>query len=193
MTPQVEKLRSWVRRSIAGSRAGELTSEAEVIEKLTLERAVGFAVKTEQLGARYYSSLAERYAEDAELKELFLQLVKDETMHEQQFKALGATLDSAQELSNEDEEYLRSIAMAEIFAGGHEQLDRLAQQANRADALQRAFEMEKTTLLYYKEMREVLGKSTVLDAIIAEEKRHLVQVARYLVTGAKMRGLADEF
>lgn len=164
-----------------------------MIEKLTLERAVGFAVKTEQLGAQYYSSLAKRFADNAELKELLLQLAKDEKQHEQQFKALAASLAGGQELSDEDGEYLRSIAMAEIFAGGHEQLDSLAAAASRDDALQRAFELEKTSVLYYKQMQEVLGSSEVLDAIIAEEKRHLVQVSRYLVTGAKMRGLADEF
>jgi hypothetical protein len=40
-------------------------------------------------------------------------------------------------------------------------------------------------------MRDTLGRSEGLDAIIEAEKRHLVQVMRYLVSGAKLRGLSD--
>ena len=32
-----------------------------------------------------------------------------------------------------------------------------------------------------------------IDEMIAEEKRHLVSVMKYMVTGAKMRGLGDKF
>jgi hypothetical protein len=40
-------------------------------------------------------------------------------------------------------------------------------------------------------MQECLGENEILKAIISAEKSHLVSVMKYLVTGAKMRGLAD--
>lgn len=164
-----------------------------MIEKLTLERALEFAIKTEQLGAAFYSKMAKDYAGESELAELFGLLARDEEVHENQFRSYREQLPSDAELSDADEEYLRSIAVAEIFHGGHAALDSASRAVSREDVLARAFEMEKSTLLYYKGMREVLGAHDVLDAIIEAEKRHLTQVARYMMTGAKMRGLVDEY
>jgi rubrerythrin len=164
-----------------------------VIEKLTLERAVEFAIKTEQLGAAFYSKLATAHAEDAELKQMLELLARDEEVHEAQFRSLRDRLPDDAVLGDDDEEYLRAIAVAEIFHGGHAALDSGAVAASREDVLARAFELEKTTVLYYEAMRKVLGPSDVLDAILEAERRHLKQVARYMLTGAKMRGLVDEY
>ena len=68
----------------------------------------------------------------------------------------------------------------------------LDQIDSREDALERAFNLEKASLLYYQAMKEVL-QDDLLDSMIQEEKSHLTQVMRYMVTGAKMRGLGDTF
>jgi len=164
-----------------------------VIEKLTLKRAVEFAIKTERLGAAFYSKLAATFAGDSELKQLLETLARDEEIHEAQFTRLRDELPADAALSDDDEEYLRAIAVAEIFHGGHAALDSASTASSRDDVLARAFELEKTTLLYYEAMRKVLGPSEVLDAVIQAEQRHLKQVARYMLTGAKMRGLVDEY
>ena len=41
-------------------------------------------------------------------------------------------------------------------------------------------------------MKELIDHE-LIDEMIAEEKSHLTQVTKYMVTGAKMRGLGDKF
>jgi len=166
-----------------------------MIEKLTIERAVDFAIKTEQLGGEFYKKLAAKHADDAELSELFSLLARDEEIHEAEFKALRETLpaDRVEKLSDADQEYLRAIATAEIFYGNNEALDPADRVETREDALHRALSLEKGSLLYYGAMRDVLGSSDVLDGIINAEKDHMTKVMKYLFTGARMRGLIDDF
>jgi len=166
-----------------------------MIEKLTVQRAVDFAIKTEQLGGNFYKKLAKKHADDSELNELFSLLARDEELHEAEFKALKETLPAEErsELSDADQEYLRAIATAEVFYGNNEALDPADKIDSRSDALQRALNLEKGSLLYYSAMREVLGSSDVLDGIIQAEKNHMVKVMKYMFTGAKVRGLIDEY
>ena len=42
-------------------------------------------------------------------------------------------------------------------------------------------------------LREALGPSEVLDTIIRTEREHMVRVMKYLVTGAQMRGLIEDY
>jgi len=166
-----------------------------VIEKLTLRNAVEFAIKTESLGAKFYGNLAKKYQGHDELKELFETLARDEVVHENQFKGLLDKLpaDEKGELSETDAEYLRALSKAEIFLGGHADLDSVDSIVKAEDALQRAYQLEHSSLLYYKAMEEVLGPNEILQEIIDAERQHLCQVMRYAMTGAKMRGLSDEF
>ena len=54
--------------------------------------------------------------------------------------------------------------------------------------------IEKSTLVYYDAMRDVLGDSEVLERIIAMEKQHLRQVLKYMMApDSKMRGVSDEW
>jgi rubrerythrin len=166
-----------------------------MIEKLTLQRAIEFAIKTEQVGGQLYKKLATQHAGERELAEMFELLARDEEAHEKQFARLRDSLaaDAKGDLGPDDEEYLRAVATAEIFYGDNEASGPADKISSREDALQRALSLEKASLLYYSAMREVLGASAPLDAIIAAEKEHLVRVMRYMFTGAKMRGLIDEF
>ncbi len=162
-----------------------------MIENLTIERAVTFAIKTEQQGREFYTKLAKKHASDAEISELFTLLARDEELHETQFKALLGML-SDEELSQKDQAYLQAIATAEIFYGDNEALDPGFKVETREDALQRAFNLEKATLMYYSAIRDSIGSHAILDSIIAAEKDHMMRVMKYLMTGAKMRGLMDE-
>lgn len=165
-----------------------------MIENLTVQRAVEFAIKTERLGAEFYRKLAAKHAADGELTELFSLLARDEELHEASFTALRDTLPEAERrpLSDGDQEYLRAIATAEIFYGNNEALDPADRISTREDALRRALDLEKGSLLYYNAMRDALGPSDVLDGIIAAEKDHMTKVMKYMFTGAKMRGLMDD-
>lgn len=166
-----------------------------MIENLTLEKALEFAVITEQNGAKFYDRMAEKHSGDEELTELFTILARDEEIHEMQFKMLAKKLPESQraELSESDKETLRSLVVAEFFNGNYDVLNKVDEMKTRDHALARAMELERSTLLYYHAMREILGGSEVLDEIIAAEKDHLNKVMRLALTGAKARGLTDPF
>jgi rubrerythrin len=164
-----------------------------MVKSLDLKNAVELAVTTEKLGANFYRTLAKRFQENAEVSELFSILAKDEETHETQFKALLKKVpsdDKAQE-SSQKYELLAAAAMSEFFTGSQGPMKDIAAIKNRDDALARAFALEKASLFYYSAMQDCLGKNEILEAIISAEKNHLVSVMKYLITGAKMRGLAD--
>ena len=160
------------------------------IPELTLEKAVDFAVQTERLGQEMYSALASRFEDDSELRELFTTLAADEEHHADHFAGLRKRLGGKQ-LDPEEQQYLRAASLSDIFADWS--LSEAPEMiTTREDALQKAFNLEKTTLGYYQALQEIIPDE-LLEEMVAEEKRHLVKVMKYMVTGAKVRGLGDKF
>jgi rubrerythrin len=167
-----------------------------MLEEPTLRKAIEFAVETEKLGAVFYRKLAERFAEDAEIAALFTQLARDEDAHEAQFRELMDQVPEDQGESRRRADrlaMLRIMSRSEFFMGEdglYRQLDRIE---TRDDALDRALRLEKDLLAFYLSLEEILGVNAILAAVIAAEKQHLLKLAEYLITGAEMRGLADDF
>lgn len=167
-----------------------------MIENVTVRRALEFAVEAERLGAKFYTRLAEAWGDEPELGEMFATLARDENRHEQQVRDLIAQLGDAagEDLAPGESDYLRAISTAEIFYGNHDPLAAIEGTPDRDDALKLAHNLEKSTLLYYVEMKRILGAAgAALDELIAMEKQHLRKVIGYALTGAKMRGLSDPF
>jgi rubrerythrin len=171
-----------------------LTGGQVMLENLTLQKAIAFAIKTEELGGRFYQRLEKTFSTNAELKAIFSALARDEATHEKQFRTLLERIPSAdQGLSFDQEQYLRAMAISEVFKDEKGLNQHLDQIKTAEDALERALNMEKATLLYYLAMKEILGTEPLLEAIISAEKQHALQISRYLITGSKMRGLSDPF
>lgn len=167
-----------------------------MIENVTVRRALEFAIEAERIGAQFYSRLAETWQDEPELTEMLATLARDETRHEQQVRDILEGLGAAagDELPAAESDYLRAISTAEIFYGNHDPLAAVAGTPDRDDALELAHHLEKSTLLYYVEMKRLLGAAAgPLDELIAMEKEHLRKVIGYALTGAKMRGLSDPF
>ncbi len=166
-----------------------------MIENVTPERCIEFAIRTEEIGAQMYKDLAARFASDRELSELFAGLAQDELDHGDRFRALQDRLVPRlrdQPASTEQQDYLRAMSMSEVF--DTEALSKsVSGIRSREDALERALALEKATLAYYQAMREILGPDEFLDVLISVEKKHVVKVMQLLLTGAKFRGLADSF
>lgn len=166
--------------------------EGTVDEQPTVRQVVQVAIAAEARGAELYRDLATRFASEAEVGEAFTTLARDEESHEAHFRALQSKLPAGEQgaLGSEQGQYLTALATAErlLFSSMMAEPERIK---NTKDALERAYALERATLLYYHGMRDTLGRSEGLDAIIEAEKRHLVQVMRYLVSGAKLRGLSD--
>jgi rubrerythrin len=164
-----------------------------MIEKLTPEACVDFAIRTEEIGAQMYKDLAARFRSDPELRDLFAALADDELEHRDRFGSLRSRVAAeGKPLSREEGDYLLAMSMSEVF-----DIEELAKPVDavhsREDALERALHLEKSTLAYYQALREVLGPSEVLDTLVAVEKKHVVKVMQLMLTGAKFRGFADAY
>jgi rubrerythrin len=163
-------------------------------EAMTPRQAIEFAVKTEELGTKFYQQLALKFSDQAELKELFELLAKDEVMHEAQFRRLLEKTPPDEGVSTGPEfQYLRAMSLSQFFMGQEGLKKKCQEIEDKDDALGIAFELEKATLQFYSAMREVLGVNDTLDAVIEAEKAHLTKVMQYIVTDSKFRGLADKW
>jgi rubrerythrin len=169
--------------------------EELLLKGLTLRKVVEFAVTTEELGAEFYDRMAKKFADKPEVAAVFSQLARDEQVHKVQFRAIleqaPATFDD--EVEYERAQYLRAMAVSEFFAphsGPFRQADDIA---DAESALWRALELEKAALGLYRAIRDELGQSGALDAIIAAEKDHLFKLMKVVTAGAKFRGLQDDW
>jgi rubrerythrin len=168
--------------------------EAEVTDAMTPRQAIEFAVKTEELGTKFYQQLALKFSDQPELKDLFELLAKDEVMHEAQFRRLLEQTPPDEGVSTGPEfQYLRAMSLSQFFMGQDGLKKKCKEIEGKGDALGIAFELEKATLQYYSAMREVLGENDILKDVIEAEKEHLTKVMQYIVTDAKFRGLADKW
>jgi rubrerythrin len=162
-----------------------------MLEDLTLRKAIEFAIKTEEVGEKLYLKLAKKFADNAEIKGLFETLAQDEAVHQRQFRSLLEQLpepDGA--LPYEQDQYLKAMAITDIFYGLHRAFEG---SESAEDAMHRALQLEKNTILYYTAMRDAVGESEALDKLIAIEKQHALQLMKHLITGAKLRSLQDLF
>ena len=165
-----------------------------MIENVTAEACVAFAIKTEEMGAALYQGLARKFAADVELRELFERLGRDEVDHVEQIRAMGQRLVPRfrdRPVSAEEQDYLRAMSVSDVFSGRDGLAGDLGGVQSREDALKRALHLEKATLAYYQAVRDVVGSEEVLDSLIAMEKKHVVKVMALLVGEAMLRGLAD--
>ena len=163
-------------------------------DAMTPRKAIEFAIKTEELGMKFYQQLARKFSDQPELNELFELLAKDEVTHEAQFRRLLEKTPPDEGVSTGPEfQYLRAMSLSQFFMGQEGLKKKSKEIEDKGDALGIAFELEKATLHYYTAMREVLGANDTLDSVIEAEKSHLTKVMQYLVTDAKFRGLADQW
>ncbi|HEY6107028.1 MAG TPA: ferritin family protein, partial [Anaeromyxobacteraceae bacterium] len=109
-----------------------------MIDEVTAETCLEFAIKTEEIGAELYHGLARRFASDSELRELFEGLGRDEVHHGEQIRAMGQRLVPRlrdEPVPAEQQDYLRAMSMSDIFSKG---LARdVAGIKSREDALER--------------------------------------------------------
>ncbi len=163
-------------------------------DEFTIRKAVQLAVATEELAARAYSSLAEKLSQQ-QISEVFSLLAADEKGHRAQFKAL---LDSLPPQAGETPQverhlYLSAMAKSEFFSGEAGLKAKLEKIQTLDEALVHVLGFEKATLGFYQAIRDTLGPEAELEAIIAAEKQHIAKLMQYILTDAKMRGLADNW
>ena len=164
-----------------------------MIEDLTLRQAVEMAVTTEQLGGKFYERMANRFSGNPSLVEIFNRLARDEKIHEAQFQALLKDLPDSEGITYAPEQmhFLKATAISKFFS--RNALSDLEDTTSEVDALSAALEFEKSTLLYYQAIEEVLGVSPQLGEIIKAEKSHIAALMKVILTDAKFRGMSDNW
>jgi rubrerythrin len=164
-----------------------------MMDDISLHKGLKLAVKTEQMGAQFYAKTAAKFPDNADIADIFTQLSKDEQVHEVQFrKILEAAPPEEEGAGNyEVDQYTRAIAISEFFRT--EEMKTMGEVNSPEEALGKALSFEKSTLLFYLSLKELLGENGPLDEIIKAEKEHITRLARIIVTDAKFRGIRDNW
>jgi len=161
------------------------------MDTFSVKAAIELAVKTEKEGAQFYSNLAKQFSDNDDLVQIFSQLSKDEEDHERQFSGILQKLtDEELNKSNDEPLYLlKATAASEFFKpeilGAEAKLE-------IQDALLKALNFEKSSLLHYIALNDIV-KNNSLNALIEAEKKHVKNLMKIILTDSKFRGLADSW
>ena len=150
----------------------------------TAAEAFEMAMEIEKNGEVFYSAVAAQ-ATDAIVKTLFEDLAAQERGHYAAFqKMAGDVNEPPQPLTEYDEYlvYLKSALDSALFAGPDKALAMARQAQDRLMALRMAIGFEKDTLLFFYDLRDMVGAAEhkAVSGIIQEEKQHLRRLANLL-------------
>jgi len=144
-----------------------------------LEMAMGMEVN----GEAFYKAVSEK-TDDEELKGLFQELASQERAHRKVFERMAQGVEPAPEIpvqaTQEYEAYVE-VALDQAVFRGEDKALRLAERAeDRETALRAAMGLEKDTMLFYYDLREMVDESDreVITDIIREERQHLARLAK---------------
>ena len=161
------------------------------MENLTLRKAIEMAVATEELGAKYYQEIAEKFSGDSEIARIFQQLAEDEVAHETQFRKLLEEVPPEKDSAEQGDAglLLRAAATSQFF--DKKAIENVAGIETPTDALAKALAFERSTLFYYQSIKDILGESPQLQKMIDSEKAHVTALMKVILSDARFRGLAD--
>lgn len=150
------------------------------MEQFSVVEGVEQAVQTEKLGYQFYRSMAGKFKENKDLVKLFELLADKEVLHEKRFSELKeAVKDTTIENSEEVALYMKAIVQSEFFLGKNKSLPELDHVKTVADAVKFAIGFEKETLLYFYEIRNIVSDKKTIDAIIDEERSHIIWLSKF--------------
>ena len=143
----------------------------------SIDEVIEMAVRTETLGHKFYTGMAEKFKNNDGLAKLFATLASKEKEHEKTFAGLktmvakqGAEPVEWDEVSN----YLRAFVESEFFLGKGKSLPSMDHLKTVQDAVKFALGFEKETLLYFYELRSLVKEKELVDKVIQEEKSHIL-------------------
>ena len=148
------------------------------------------AIDVEENGLVFYE-LAQEKVEDAEVKEIFQFLAREEKDHKKNLESLKATLpksakaETVWDPNHEMAEYLRMMAGMHVFktAGSSEKY--LEHVKNAEDALNMAIQFEKDSIIFYLSLEEAVEDQQArrkVAQLVKEEQQHLKKLALKLNT-----------
>ncbi len=155
------------------------------MEKFSISEVIEQAVQTEALGYQFYSTMAEKFKNDENLKKLFDTLAQKELTHKATFTELKELIgepESAPEGWDEVSMYMRAMVESEFFLGKHKALPSMENLKSASDAVHFAMGFEKETLLYFLGIRDLVKQKELVDEIINEERSHIRWLAAFKCT-----------
>jgi rubrerythrin len=145
-------------------------------------QALEMAMGMENRGEAFYRAASDK-SDDPELKELFAELAAQERGHYKAFEQMAQGVEPRPELpepvASEYQAFVE-VALGQAAFQGEDKALRLAEQAeDRETALRAAMGLEKDTMLFYYDLREMVHESDreIISDIIREEKKHLARLA----------------
>ena len=151
----------------------------------TAAEALEMALEVEKNGEVYYNAVAEKMT-DAEAKALFEDLAAQEKAHYRIFERMLGGVKATPELPAEEydqyQTYLQVALNNALFAGPDKAMSLAKQATDREEALIAALNFEKDTLLFFYDLREMVGQADkqAVSGIINEEKKHVRRLAGML-------------
>jgi len=139
------------------------------------------AVQTERLGYQFYTVMAEKFNDNAELVSLFKTLAAKELKHEKAYAGLKELIGEADaEIEGYEDlaQYMRAIVESEFFLGNNKALPSMDHITTKKQAVMFALNFEKETLLYFIGVRDIVSEKEIVDEIIREEQRHVLWLDR---------------
>ncbi len=164
-----------------------------MLEKLTLLGAVKYAIKLEDLSALAYATLSTKFSDDKNLSNLFQVLSREEAAHSKALTTLVRKVpDNDGGIEQDRWLYLRAISISFLISAHDGLLSRVEGVKTQEDAIMRSIGIEKATLQYIVALGEVLGESDLLASVVRAEKRHVVNLMRYVVSNSKQLKITEE-
>jgi rubrerythrin len=151
------------------------------MQDFSLREVVEMAIRTEKLGHAYYTEFSDRFINDKDIHDLFVTLADREVTHEVRFGMLRDAIgDETPEGWAEVSEYMRAFVESAFFLGKDRAMAHMQNMRDAQAAVTMAIMFEKETLLYFYGMRDAVADKdrSVVDEIINEEKKHIVQLVR---------------
>ena len=145
---------------------------------------VEIAIQIEECGKAYYEE-ALKHLSNPEVREVFAYLRDEEEVHAATFEGLLSRLTdiSAEWRANEDYvTYMRALAANRVFPDPAAVRAAVAGLADDAEAIRFALGFEKDTVLFFYEMRPMVGERDrpLVDDLIAEERKHIRRLTALL-------------
>lgn len=160
------------------------------MQAFTLKQVIETAIHAEELGIKFYSEMAKKFADNEKLKNIFELLAKDEVEHKKQFQELAEENTQLPfNLTEEDTLYFKGCDVSKFFPSMKENNEKLSPER----ILKNAFEFEKESVLFYTGIRYLIPMSDKLDLIIKTEKNHMTKLIKYIISDSEFRGIEDNF
>ena len=145
------------------------------------------AQQIERNGAKFYRKAAETV--EGENRNLLLRLAEMEDQHEKTFATMRENLLADKRISqtyDQDDQialFLRALAEGKVFDIKADPCENLTGSKTLQDILKTAIELEKDSIIFYLGMKDIVQSShdkQMIDHIIAEEKKHIVDLSNQL-------------